>query len=141
LTPRVRETGVVQDLGVGQGVEKRDEIGLLIGRQRRSADVGLRLGLSWPTPAYGPEGDRPAAGGLVLEHLSERGDAAVVHVRSGHGDVPECRCLESADVFRPFGDLVEPEIVGGEGKLPGEVVQARIVKRRGALAASLGWRA
>src|SRR5262249_32938187 len=43
---------------------------------------------------------------IVTEHLIQRGDAAVVLVRRGHGDVPDRRRLEFPDVFRPMGRFI-----------------------------------
>jgi hypothetical protein len=44
----------------------------------------------------GPLGQRPAAGGVMVDRIRECRDAAVVHVGSGDGNVSQCRRFELA---------------------------------------------
>jgi hypothetical protein len=75
----------------------------------------------------GAVGDRAAAGGVVVEDLVQGGDAAVVHVGGGDGDVAEGGDAEAAHVGGDAGELVEAGVAGRVGALAVEVVEAGVV--------------
>src|SRR3981081_3906283 len=55
----------------------------------------------------------PAAGGVMIEHLIQCGQAPVVHVGRGNGDVPQRRRTKLPDVFGLVRPFVEPAIGRG----------------------------
>ena len=98
--PRIGESRVAQQRLVGQRLQEGDEVGALRRRQREAAHRCALVRVVATDAPIGPVRDRASAGGVVIDGLFERGHAAVVHVRRGHGDVAQRRRLELADVLR-----------------------------------------
>ena len=88
ITSRVAPSRVAQRFAVGQAFQKRDEVAALLLRQRQRAQRGRAVGIR-----------RASARLVVIEHGVQRGDAPVVHVGRGHGDVPQGRNAELAHVL------------------------------------------
>src|SRR5438093_13412844 len=89
--------------------------------------VDLRLGEAEPLHAAVEVRVRHAALVVVIHHVPERGERAVVHVGRRDGDVAESGRLEGADVVRLLGDQEAPEL--GEVGLDGELVHLLQVSR------------
>src|SRR5436309_1039695 len=89
--------------------------------------VDLDLGETEPLHAAVEVRVRHTALVVVVHHVPERGERAVVHVGRGDGDVAEPGRLEGADVVRLLGDQEAPEL--GEVGLDGELVDLLQVSR------------
>src|SRR5881409_2790818 len=106
------------------------EGGELAGRERLHEGhqvVDLRLGEAEPLHAAVEVRVRYAALVVVVHHVPERGERAVVHVGRRDGDVAEPGRLEGADVVRLLGDQEAPQL--GEVGLDGELVDLLHIAR------------
>src|SRR5256886_5816228 len=89
--------------------------------------VDLRLGEAEPLHAAVEVRVRHAALVVVVHHVPERGERAIVHVGRRDGDVAEPGRLEGADVVRLLGDQEAPQL--GEVGLDGELVDLLHIAR------------
>src|SRR5215813_915139 len=89
---------------------------------RALVDVVVADSAMWPV------GDRPSAGGIVIQHAVERRDAAVVHVGRGQRNVAQSRRPELADVGRLPGHVVQSRVLSGIRQWSGQVVEPGIVE-------------
>ena len=125
----MRAPSALEILRVGEALEERDEIRAFPAALRSSAWISLRLnGLTRPSPAFGPASmSRPPAC-VEVDHLGERRDAAVVHVRRGDRDVAQRRRAERAHVGGAVRVRFEPRIGIATGAV--DVVEPGVVKHR-----------
>jgi hypothetical protein len=70
------------------------------------------------------------AAGIVVDHLAQGADRAVVHVGRGHGDIAQARCAEPAHVRGVPGVLDPALVAGGQGTGAVPIVEAGIVVMR-----------
>src|SRR5258707_11086731 len=102
---------------------------------RRSGCVGMpagRRGSATSAPAAscgGPIGIavRAATGGVVIEHLFERGDAAIVHVRRGDRDVAHGGRLELAGIAWIQRGVMHGPVAEREAAVAAEAARAGVV--------------
>ena len=126
--PGIGKFAIVQEFCIGKAVEKRDQIVLFRLRQCESADDERLVGIVMPRTRIRPGVDRPSACGIVVDHFTQSRNAAIVHVRSGHGDVPQCWGAELSNVFAPISELKQSCIWWWVRKLTSNVVQAGVLK-------------
>src|SRR5450432_1827105 len=72
--------------------------------------------------------DGAASGGIVFQHLRQRRDAAVVHVRCGQRDVAQRRRLELAGIGGALRLRVYSKVRNWIRELPGQIIQTRVME-------------
>lgn len=95
LLKRILNIGVVDKGGIGERVQERNDIGSLDGSQSRVMPLHRKTNLLHERIFVD---DEEAVVVVLRHHFFERIKTAVVHVRSGQGDVAERRCSKLAVV-------------------------------------------
>src|SRR5262245_13635494 len=126
--PGVGESRIVQQRFVGQRLKKRDQIGALVGAQGKAANRGTLVRIVAADAAVRSVLNRPAANRIVAHDILQRRRAAIVHVRRGHGDVPECGRFEFADILLLARNFVDPGVRRRIRERARNVVQASVVE-------------
>src|SRR5262249_11553210 len=103
---RIAQAGIGQELVVGERLEEFHQIRLLLLGELEAADECALGGAVLADTGELPVGDGAPAGGVVVQHLFERRDAAVVHVGRRDRDVSQRRRFERPHVFRLLGEIV-----------------------------------
>jgi hypothetical protein len=112
-------------MGVLHGSEKRDEVSSVSSCQRRQKgeEIGLflrrdidlhdRSALQRARRAVAgvrPRRDLAAAGRIDVDHLFQNRRRLIVHIRAGHGNVPQPRRAELAHVLAIAGNVEQAAV-------------------------------
>ena len=98
--------------GTRQAAQEGGKGALLFGREAEGTDFRIERGI------------RPAAVGIKVDNIFQRGKASIVHVRRSAGDLAQRGRFECAAIARIAGNR-KPAVVGDAAVAPGE---ARVVE-------------
>src|SRR5258707_9149405 len=96
--PRVGKSGVVNQFRIGQAAQECNQVFPILGRERYSGYALVLVRVVEPSSGVGTAGDGAPPGGVMVQNLFQRGNAAIVHVRRGQRYVAQRRSLELANI-------------------------------------------
>ncbi len=128
LWPRVREAWIVNDRLVGQRLQELNQVFTVLLRKHESADQRVLVWIVVTVSRVRSAFDGPPACRIMIEHSFQRRNTAVVHVRRGQRDIPQCWRLEFSYIGGFFCVLKDSGVDRGIGQQACKIVESGIVK-------------